>query len=71
MANEILFMLRYRKLPGPIHHWHNTPFCPEWPTSGYSEHEGTPAEKDICPNCNSFNALEKEIENAKKTTVAG
>jgi hypothetical protein len=67
---DFLFVLRYRKLAGPLHQWHNTPFCPEWPTSGYTEHEDTPAEKDICPKCESINCLEKEIENTKKTPVA-
>jgi hypothetical protein len=66
---RFLFVLRYRKLAGRLHQWHDTPHCPEWPTSGFVEHEA-PAEKDICPKCISFNALEKQIEITKKTKVA-
>jgi hypothetical protein len=43
--------MEYRKLPGRLHEWHNNPQCPDWPESGYLEHERTPEDHEICSKC--------------------
>ncbi len=48
--------MKYRKLPGNLHQWHNQPPCPEWPDSGFMEHDA-PEEKTICSNCASITKL--------------
>jgi hypothetical protein len=51
-------VIKYRKLPDPIHKWHYSPLCPDWPTSGFFEHEDVPPQREICPRCISIDALE-------------
>ncbi len=62
--------MKYRKLPGRLHQWHNHPSCPEWPDSGYFiENElDIPQEKDICPNCASIAKLGAKTPEIKKKT---
>jgi len=58
--------MKYRKLPGRIHQWHNHPWCPEWPTDEFLEHEGSPKKEDICPHCASITQLESKNSEPKK-----
>jgi len=53
--------MKYRKLPGRIHAWHNHPSCPELPVEGFIEHESTPQEGDICPVCATLAKIDDEI----------
>jgi hypothetical protein len=64
MKNPSAPKFRFRKLPGRIHQWHNHPLCPEWPASGFVEHEANPEKIDICPTCASMNELEDELAKA-------
>ena len=49
--------MMYRKLPDQLHQWHHHASCPEWPESGYMEHEN-PEEKLICVYCDLVTKLE-------------
>ncbi len=53
--------MKYRKLPGRIHQWHDHPRCPEWPREGFIEHETTPPESDLCPVCVTLAKIDEEI----------
>lgn len=54
--------MKYRKLSGRLHQWHDQPSCSEWPESSYLEHETTPDEAEICPRCASIAELRAELE---------
>jgi hypothetical protein len=60
--------MKYRKRPGAIHQWHNQPWCPEWPTDEFLEHDGNPKENDICPHCTSIAELEGKTTETRKAT---
>jgi len=53
--------MKYRKLPGRIHQWHNHPSCPELPAENFIEHEATPPETTICPVCMTLAKINDEI----------
>ena len=60
--------MKYRKLPGRIHQWHNHPWCPEWPTDEFLEHEGSQKKTTFARTAHqSLNSNPKTLRQREKT----